>query len=100
MLAKQKSDFDKNNLIFFCGSGISYDSALPSAKEILEQTSQIFLPENIDKTELSYIIKKIQPEIFYEHLLKLTGSKQCLVYGNACMAITIVLCQPRNIYLL
>lgn len=39
VLVKQKSDFDKNNLIFFCGSGISYDSHLPSADSILRDTS-------------------------------------------------------------
>lgn len=71
-------DFKEDNLFFFCGSGISYDSYLPSAAEILKLTSQIFLPTNIDKDELSVILNKIQPEIFYEHLLKLTNSVECL----------------------
>lgn len=67
--------FNENNLLFFCGSGISYASFLPSAMTVLENTCKIFLPKNIDKEKLNKIIH-IQPEIFYEQLLKITNNNR------------------------
>ena len=70
--------FNKVNngeIFFFAGSGISYDSCMPSAGNILSKTSEVFLPqddkfqnvkERIIFDENNYLI---QPEVFYENLL-------------------------------
>lgn len=72
------STIEKGNIFFFCGSGISYDSHLPSAHEILKNTCDIFLPSYVSDLETNKIIDNIQPEVFYEILLRVTNNYDAL----------------------
>ena len=75
---------------FFAGSGISYESFLPSAGKVLLKTAEIFFPLGIEFTELKNKIIQdennysIQPEIFYENLLYLTNTLEPLKLWNIC----------------
>ena len=76
-------DFVVNKLItgdvfFFSGSGISYDSNLPSAYSVLEHTANIYLPTIISDKEKKDICNSIQPEVFYESIIDMTRSYECL----------------------
>ena len=64
-------NYQNNKIFFFAGSGISYDSFLPSAYSILEATIKTFLPRNLDKN-IEKKLLNIQPEVFYEILLKVS----------------------------
>jgi len=64
-------DYRSNNIFFFAGSGISYDSFLPSAYSILQATIETFLPNNLDLENKEKLLN-IQPEVFYEILLKVS----------------------------
>ena len=57
-------------VFFFAGSGISYESNLPSAYDILHHTAKAFLHKSSD-IEIAELCN-IQPEIFYEVVLSLT----------------------------
>jgi hypothetical protein len=82
--------FTRGELVFFSGSGISLDSAIPSASRILKETADVFLPSKSDvklmgldpRTVMPWqnsLISEIQPEILYERLLEITnGSNDCL----------------------
>ena len=78
-------------LIFFAGSGISVESGIPSAQQILQATSEVFLPDLPTSTSSTYddkiqrnfilhfvqhtlpaVLAIIQPEILYERLLEVT----------------------------
>jgi hypothetical protein len=79
-------------MIFFAGSGISFEAQIPSASEILRITSDVFI--NVEDTnsfdptvrELvsqsgieKNILPKIEPEVLYEKLLLLSRDNQdCL----------------------
>lgn len=65
-------------IFFFSGSGISYASNLPSAYAILEHTANAFLPTNIREKEKKDICNTIQPEVFYESIIGMTKSYECL----------------------
>jgi len=65
-------------IIFFAGSGISFDSGLPSAKTIIKHTCNIFLPKGISERWRKEIYNSIQPEVFYETLIDLTGTNRSL----------------------
>ncbi|TSA26673.1 hypothetical protein D4R71_03465 [bacterium] len=80
---------NKGEIFFFVGSGISYDSGMPSAGKILSETAKVFLPqdeefknvtEKIIFNENNYLI---QPEVFYENLLYLTNSINSLCLWNS-----------------
>lgn len=91
-------DTIKNPVFFFCGSGISLASNLPNVENILLATFGVFFPKSIivDNEKISInkevkrIANKIQPEVFYEILLRLTGNNfnslniwKCLVENNS-----------------
>jgi hypothetical protein len=65
-------------MFFFAGSGISYESNLPSANDVLVHSANTFLPENISEEEKGEICTDIQPEVFYESIIGMTGSYECL----------------------
>nr|VFK01682.1 MAG: SIR2-like domain-containing protein [Candidatus Kentron sp. H]VFK01705.1 MAG: SIR2-like domain-containing protein [Candidatus Kentron sp. H]VFK05111.1 MAG: SIR2-like domain-containing protein [Candidatus Kentron sp. H] len=76
-------DFITNRLItgeifFFAGSGISYASNLPSAYAVLQHTTNVFLPGSISDGKKKNICGTIQPEIFYESIISMTRSYECL----------------------
>lgn len=80
---------NNGEIFFFAGSGISYDSFMPSAGKILAKTAEVFLPHDdeflnikgkIISNENNY---KIQPEVFYENLLYLTVSINSLYLWNS-----------------
>lgn len=80
---------NNGEIFFFVGSGISYDSGMPSAGKILSKTAKVFLPqddefknvkEKIMFDENNYLI---QPEVFYENLLYLTNSINSLCLWNS-----------------
>jgi SIR2-like domain len=70
-------DFSKalsaGELVFFGGSGISYDSGAPSAMDIMQRTSNCVLTRSL-LTDLIQEISKIQPEVFYETLLSISDN--------------------------
>ncbi|HAF62788.1 MAG TPA: hypothetical protein DCK95_10760 [Anaerolineaceae bacterium] len=70
--------YNKGGLMFFAGSGICYDSNLPSASSILLHTANVFFPKRISRERKESICSSIQPEVFYEILLNLTRSIDCL----------------------
>jgi len=71
-------------IFFFGGSGISYDSFMPSAEKILSNTVEVFLPQKDEFLTINNkIISKIQPEVFYENLLYLTNSNNSLHLWNS-----------------
>ena len=70
-LAYLLADYRSNNIFFFAGSGISYDSFLPSAYSILKATIETFLPNTLDLKTKEKLLN-IQPEVFYEVLLKIS----------------------------
>ncbi|MBF0607266.1 MAG: SIR2 family protein [Candidatus Magnetobacterium sp. LHC-1] len=72
------------SIFFFAGSGVSYNSHMPSAGKVLSKTLDVFLSDNdqydiykkkIFRGETDYTI---QPEIFYENLLLLTNDSTSL----------------------
>lgn len=73
---------------FFAGSGISYESLLPSAGKVLLKTAELFFPSGTEFTDIKERIihdennYSIQPEIFYENLLYLTNSLESLNLWN------------------
>jgi hypothetical protein len=67
------ADFEAGNIVFFAGSGISCNSGLPSAQNILLRSARCVLPDLIDG-DIKEIIGPLQPELFYEILLSITGS--------------------------
>ncbi|NMC58235.1 MAG: hypothetical protein GYA51_02390 [Candidatus Methanofastidiosa archaeon] len=67
--------FKKGKIFFFAGSGICYDSNLPSAKLLLDYTSDVFLPKNYSN---EFILNRLQPELFYESIIYLTKTYDCL----------------------
>lgn len=69
---------NSGEVFFFAGSGICYDSGLPSAISVLDRTSKVFLPKRISTKIRENIVKSIQPEVFYESLINITGKKKCL----------------------
>jgi len=78
-------NFNRGQVFFFAGSGISYLSKMPSAGKILLETSQLFLPQQKEYQHVREMIisseKKyqIQPELFYEALLYLFNSNETLM---------------------
>lgn len=67
----------KGQIFFFSGSGISYASNLPSAYSILKHTVNVFLPADVSD-QIKNDICNIQPEVFYELLISMTRSYECL----------------------
>lgn len=67
----------RGGIFFFAGSGISYASNLPSASSVLEHTANVFLPASVKEEEKRKICN-IQPEVFYESIIGLTGTYECL----------------------
>jgi hypothetical protein len=65
-------------IFFFAGSGISYASNLPSAYAVLERTANIFLPTSVSEDKKKDICKRIQPEVFYESIIGMTRTYECL----------------------
>jgi hypothetical protein len=63
---------------FFAGSGISYASNLPSAYAVLEHTVNVFLPTSVNNKEKKDICARIQPEVFYESIIGMTQTYECL----------------------
>lgn len=70
----------RNDLVFFCGSGISLSSHIPGTQEILFETCKIFFPQEISQEEINSISNTIQPEIFYERLLYLTNNNDACLH--------------------
>jgi SIR2-like domain len=64
-------------LFFFAGSGISYESRLPSATDILRHTAENMLP-SLPEDEVARICSTVQPEIFYEIIINTTGTRDSL----------------------
>lgn len=65
-------------LFFFAGSGFSYAFNLPSAYAVLEHTTNAFLPAAVTNKEKNDICNTIQPEVFYESIIGMTNSYECL----------------------
>jgi hypothetical protein len=65
------------DIFFFCGSGISFGSNLPSAVDILKKNFEIFLPSHLSESKKEELLN-IQPEIFYELLIRITENYNCL----------------------
>lgn len=63
-------------VFFFAGSGISYDSNLPSADHILRITARAALPRATE-AEID-AAASLQPELFYESLIRVCGGRGCL----------------------
>jgi len=63
---------------FFAGSGISYASNLPSAYAVLEHTANVFLPASVKTEEKRGICTRIQAEVFYESIIGMTQTYECL----------------------
>jgi len=67
--------------MFFAGSGISIPSGVPAADAIIRASKSIFLPKN---PLAESIVRRIQPEKFYERLLELThGDRKRLALWKA-----------------
>lgn len=83
-----KDKIKVGDAFFFAGSGISYESFLPSAGKLLHKTAELFFPHGSEFTSINKKIIKdenncsIQPEIFYENLLYLTKSLESLHLWN------------------
>lgn len=83
-----KNKIEVGDVFFFAGSGISYESFLPSAGKILLKTAELFFPSGAEFTDIKERIIQdennysIQPEIFYENLLYLTNSLEILNLWN------------------
>lgn len=69
--------YRSKRLIFFAGSGISYASGLPSADQIVRRTARAVL-SNTDNDKLLSPLLQIQPELFYESLIAISGDRRCL----------------------
>ncbi|MCK5231761.1 MAG: SIR2 family protein [Desulfobulbaceae bacterium] len=69
-------ELKNGKVFFFAGSGISYASRLPSAHDVLWHTIKALLPHltNHQVNELC----SIQPEVFYEVVLSVTGTTDSL----------------------
>lgn len=74
-------------LFFFAGSGISYESHLPSATEILKHTAEAMLP-SLPHDEVAWICSTVQPEIFYEIIINTTGTRDSLHLWSSLHAAT------------
>ncbi|MGH8611240.1 MAG: SIR2 family protein [Gammaproteobacteria bacterium] len=83
-----KGKFDAGEIIFFAGSGICYDSGLPTAADVLSRTAACTLPDlqESEMEEVEKIIGTIQPELFYETLISLTegGSTTLSLWNSLC----------------
>ena len=66
-----------NQIVFFAGSGIGYDSGLVDIFDVLTRTENVFLP-TLDKDQRE-VIYDTQPELFYSILLA------CSHYNNKCL---------------
>ena len=83
--------FAEGGVAFFAGSGISTAAGLPSAAAVLEKAVDVFLPSGttipgfpVSMPNLRDLVRivsdTIQPEVFYELVLELTGSDEaCLL---------------------
>jgi hypothetical protein len=78
LIRKFVDSLNNGKIFFFAGSGISYDSNLPSAYAVLEHTANVFLPAGIRDEEKKEICSTIQPEVFYESIISITRSLECL----------------------
>lgn len=67
---------ERGRVFFFAGSGISYDSRLSSADMVARATARRMLP-GAGEAEIS-LCARVQPELFYETLIDLTGDRRCL----------------------
>ncbi len=63
---------------FFAGSGICYESNLPSARTILKHSANVFLPTSVSEQEKDDTCTRIQPEVFYESIIGMTQKYDCL----------------------
>lgn len=72
-----KEKLQKNQIVFFAGSGIGYDSGLVDIFDVLGRTAEVFLPTlNNEQKDAIY---RIQPELFYSILLVCShNNNKCL----------------------
>lgn len=65
-----KNKIEAGTAFFFAGSGVSYESLLPSAGKVLLKTAELFFPSGTEFTDIKRRIIQdennysIQPEIF------------------------------------
>lgn len=76
--------FLRGDVTFFCGSGISCASGLPSADQVLRRTASALLPA-LSRDQLDEIVS-IQPEVFYETIIN--ASQQT---PQRCLALWLAL---------
>ncbi len=90
IIEQELSDkISRGEVFFFVGSGISYHSNIPSAGQVLYETAKCVLPtseeyfegnQRIIDTPLEY---NIQPEVFYETLINITGHTEVLGFWKS-----------------
>lgn len=68
---------DEGRLLFLAGSGISRDSGLPSADELLRRTLDLVLPASCDEG-IRGRLAGLQPELVYEAIIRVGGDRRCL----------------------
>lgn len=70
-------ELQNKSVVFFAGSGISYDSGLVDVLDVLSRTVNTLLPSLSDEQKEE--IQKIQPELFYSILLESChGDPRCM----------------------
>lgn len=86
-ISQFREPLDEQRLFFFVGSGISFESGLPSAADVLTHTATCFLPEGPSFANLNrrlvggvgaFTTRTILPEQFYEQILRVVRSEECL----------------------
>lgn len=68
---------DLVNMFFFAGAGISRSSSMPDVQIMLSCTADVFLPDDITRRHRKKVLY-LQPEIIYEAIIRITGSRECL----------------------
>jgi len=84
----------RKQVAFFCGSGISYASGLPSASDITNATASAFLPHTDDAKARNSLLEQIQPEVLYEFLLEVAGDESGVLDVWRCLDTGVTDAQP------
>ncbi len=92
------ANLDSGSAFFFCGAGVSIGSHAPSVATVLHETASVFLPPNSLTPETDDIVwldakgskcYGIQPEVFYENILEISGNPNCLAMWNCLSSDTL-----------
>ncbi len=77
-------ELERGNVFFFAGSGVSYLSQMATVGELLHRSASMFLPRDEEWQRFVRMVVNgpgaysVQPEVFYEMVLDLTGSIEAL----------------------